>query len=123
MEQNVEQPEFLALGFSGEPLGSMVQKSFEKQDQGLENSHGFEMISPYIDPSGARLIRLMRNGSASVSVSLIHPGVAAARVGLINPTVALVDIYDPKGQIAGRVTCAADDFFTYPTLDSPPTRP
>lgn len=56
MAQNIlptPQAEFAALGFCGEPLNQMIQRSFEEQNQGLANAHGYKMISPYIDPRGA----------------------------------------------------------------------
>lgn len=46
------QAEFAALGFYGEPLDQMIHRSFEEQNQGLANAHGYKMISPYIDPPG-----------------------------------------------------------------------
>lgn len=119
MEPFIDQPDFLALGFAGDTLSGLIHRSFEAQDQGLSNAYGFDMISPYIDASGARLVRLMRSDDATVAVSFIHPGVAAARVGVIADTRALVDILTPTGEIAARVVCTVDDFFTYPSLTKP----
>lgn len=122
MAQNIPptpQAEFAALGFYGEPLDQMIHRSFEEQNQGLANAHGFKMISPYIDPSGARMIRFMGDKNSTVAVSLMHPETTAARVGLITPTVALVDVLNTEGEIAARVTCAVDDFFSYSTVSGP----
>lgn len=59
------QAEFAALGFYGEPLNEMIQRSFEEQNQGLANTHGYKMISPYIDPSGAQPMSSLASSSSS----------------------------------------------------------
>ncbi|GAB3690993.1 hypothetical protein [Corynebacterium nasicanis] len=108
-----------AVGFDFPTWEDLMQASLDKEDRGAQDVGGWEFISPYTDPSGARLQRYYRNGEWSTSTSfLAQHSRWTAGIGMINERVALVDLATPDDETLTRLTVEMDDPFLYPELDS-----
>lgn len=109
-----------ALGFDFPTWEDMMVASLEANDLGIPDIGGYEYVSPYTDPSGARLQRYYRDGEWRTATSFAAERSRwRARVGMVNDDVALVDLLDDAGEIHNRLTVSVDDPFSYPRLAGP----
>lgn len=106
-----------AVGFDFPTWEDLMDAAMEKEQRGAQDLGGWEFISPYTDPSGARLQRYYRAEQWLTSTSFVATHSRwPAMVGMINEQVAMVDLLDPDGETYTRLTVQMDDPFQYPPL-------
>ncbi|MDO5512429.1 hypothetical protein [Corynebacterium sp.] len=109
-----------ALGFDANTWEDLMDMSMHREPRGVEDFAGFDWISPYTDPSGARLLRTLSGDDWSTSASFVATqSIWPARVGRINDFTSLIDLLNPAGEIFTRLTASLDDSFLYPVLNGP----
>lgn len=109
-----------ALGFDAPTWEDLMDMSMKREPRGVEDFAGYDWISPYTDPSGARLLRTLSGENWSTSTSFVATqSIWPARVGQINDFTCLIDLLNPDGDIFTRLTASLDDSFLYPVLEGP----
>lgn len=108
-----------AVGFDFPTWEDLLDASLRREDHGAPDLGGWDFITPYTDPSGARLMRYYLNEDWFTATFFVATHSRwSAHVGMINKAVAMVDLLEPDGETYTRLTVNMDDAFLYPQLQA-----